>query len=642
MFTASVANIGPHDEIVVAIVYQETVRYDEGTFRLRFPMAITPRYAPGDGEPVVTHVVERSDGHVLPVHITVDLDAGVALSALSSTYHPMSIEPRGDYRYRLTLQDGPVPAARDFELAWTPNVGSAPATALFTETKGGKTYALLMALPPASAKPGRRVPREVTYIIDTSGSMEGVSMAQARDALAMALDRLQPGDRFNVIEFNSTTHSLFAAPVGVDAATMQRAKQFVAGLRARGGTEMLPALEIALAGPREASMLRQVVFLTDGAVSNEDQILKLVGERIGDRRLFTVGIGPAPNMFFMTKAAQFGRGTYTAIGDVREVQEKMTALFRKLESPALTDITVLWPAGADVWPRVVPDLYAGEPVLVSAAFDAGAAAGNIAVSGRRDGASWGTLLPKSTASAESGIGVLWARAKIDALMDAGRRGAPEPAIRAAVIDVALTHHLVSKFTSLVAVDVTPTKAAGIPASKTAVPGNVPEGLTGFDQLPRTATPAPLMMLLARLRWRWLPCSRSSHARRGRSPAWLPSRSPWPSRTTPTRNRASRRRRRTTCCCRATTTATSVRSTPFRRTRRRRAGSCWSRTPQASTCAAFPTCRDSGPNSCASSSAQRSTTARRCNPRSASCSTSTCRRPRCARARSPRSRCAVAH
>jgi hypothetical protein len=200
-------------------------------------------------------------------------------------------------------------------------------------------------------------------------------------------------------------------------------------------------------------------------------------------------------MFVMTKAAQFGRGTYTAIGDVREVQEKMTELFRKLESPALTDIDVVWPAGAEVWPRTVPDLYAGEPVVVSAAFDTAASPGSIAVSGRREGSTWGTLLAKPSAGSNSGVGVLWARAKIDALMDAGRRGAPEQDIRAAVIDVALTHHLVSKFTSLVAVDVTPTKAAGIPASKTAVPGNVPDGLTGFDRLPRTATPAPLMMVV---------------------------------------------------------------------------------------------------------------------------------------------------
>jgi Ca-activated chloride channel family protein len=494
MFVTSVANIGPREEIVVAIEYQETVRYDEGTFRLRFPMAITPRYTPGGHEPVVTEVASRSDGYVLPVHVTVDIDAGLPLSSVTSAYHPVDVESRGNHRYRLTLRDGPVPAARDLELAWTPDVGSAPATALFTETKGDRTYALLMALPPAAAAPASRPPREVTYVVDTSGSMEGVSMAQARDALAMALARLQPGDRFNVIEFNSSTRSLFAAPVAADDLTLQRARQFVAGLRARGGTEMLPALEIALAGPREASILRQVVFLTDGAVGNEDAILALVGERIGDRRLFTVGIGPAPNMFFMTKAAQFGRGTYTAIGDVREVQAKMTALFRKLESPALTDIAVQWPAGADVWPRVIPDLYAGEPVVVTAAFDTSAATGNIAVSGRREGSAWGTLLPKSSAASESGVGVMWARARIDALMDAGRRGAPEPEIRAAVIDVALTHHLVSKFTSLVAVDVTATKPAGIPASRTAVPGNVPEGLTGFDRLPRTATPAPLMML----------------------------------------------------------------------------------------------------------------------------------------------------
>ena len=105
--------------------------------------------------------------------------------------------------------------------------------------------------------------------------MEGVSIVQARDALLMALDRLQPGDRFNVIEFNSTTRALFAgAGAGRRRDAAPRAKQFVAGLRARGGTEMLPALEIALAGAREASMLRQVVFLTDGAVGNEDEILQ--------------------------------------------------------------------------------------------------------------------------------------------------------------------------------------------------------------------------------------------------------------------------------------------------------------------------------------------------------------------------------
>ncbi len=519
MFTTSVANIGPNEEIVVAIEYQETLRYDEGSFSLRFPLAITPRYIPGlpvagavpgmgwsaatqqvlDADRITPPVANRGEGYVNPVTLTIDLDAGFGLTRLSSVYHPMKIEEKPGHRYHLTLAEGPVPAARDFELSWTPDVGSAPGAALFTETKGGRTYALLMALPPsAPIVEGPRSPREITYIIDTSGSMEGVSMTQAREGLSMALDRLQPGDRFNVIEFNSISTSLFTAPMPVDATTLQKARQFVNRLAARGGTEMLPALKLALDVDTPATMLRQVVFLTDGSVGNEDEILKLIHDRIGDRRLFTIGIGPAPNTFFMTRAAQFGHGTFTYIGDVREVKAKMTALFRKLEQPALTDITVDWPAGADVWPRVMPDLYAGEPVVVTAQYNVNAVTGNVALAGRRGNTMWGTLLPVTAQAPHAGVGVLWARAKISALMDTGRNGVPEEEVRAAVLDVALTHHLVSKYTSLVAVDVTPTKPAGVNGVTSAIPGNVPEGLTGFDQLPRTATSMGLQLLMGAL------------------------------------------------------------------------------------------------------------------------------------------------
>jgi Ca-activated chloride channel family protein len=516
MFTTSVANIGPNEEIVVALEYEETLRYDEGSFRLRFPLAITPRYVPGaaiaasdegtgwspptsqvpDADRIMPPFVSSRDGHVNPVSIAIDLNPGFPLAKLASSYHAVDVEERPGNRYLVTLADGHVATTRDFELVFVPDVGAAPGAALFTETKGGKTYALLMALPPtAPGVAAAHVPREITYIIDTSGSMEGVSIAQARDALAMALDRLQPGDRFNVIEFNSTSTPLFPAPMPVDTATLARAKHFVGALRARGGTEMLPALKIALAGQPESSMVRQVVFLTDGAVGNEDDILRLLHDKLGDRRLFTIGIGPSPNTFFLTKAAQSGRGTFTFIGDVREVRQKMTALFRKLESPALTNISIDWPGGADAWPRLVPDLYAGEPVVVTAQFPAGTLQGNVQISGMRTGAAWQALLPINAGATEAGVSVLWARAKIDALTDAGRQGAPEPEIRSAVLDVALTHHLVSKYTSLVAVDVTPTKPAGIDALKTALPGNVPEGLAGFDQLPRTATPAALAIVV---------------------------------------------------------------------------------------------------------------------------------------------------
>jgi Ca-activated chloride channel family protein len=353
-----------------------------------------------------------------------------------------------------------------------------------------------MIVPPAladSATP--RSPREAVFIIDTSGSMEGTSIRQAKEALQMALDRLSPGDRFNVIEFNSVTRALFGAPMPVDTATLAKAKSFVAALRARGGTEMKPALEAALTSDLAPGFVRQVVFLTDGAVGNEGELIQLIQRRLSDRRLFTIGIGSAPNSFFLAKAAQYGRGTFTFIGDVREVAEKMGALFTKLESPVLTDVAISWPGKTEVWPREPGDLYAGEPIVAVAQTDA--LEGNVTITGRRGGTAWSASVPLSASANEPGIGVLWARAKIEALTDSLKGGEQEADVRKSVIEVALAHHLVTKYTSLVAIDVTPTALPGTTSIKTALPTNLPEGAS-FEAIfggAQTATPATLYLLL---------------------------------------------------------------------------------------------------------------------------------------------------
>jgi Ca-activated chloride channel family protein len=241
-----------------------------------------------------------------------------------------------------------------------------------------------------------------------------------------------------------------------------------------------------------------VVFLTDGAVGNEGELIHLIRERLSDRRLFTIGIGSAPNSFFLTKAAQCGRGTFTFIGDVREVAEKMGALFTKLESPVLTDIAISWPGKTELWPREPGDLYAGEPIVVVAQTDA--LEGNVTITGRRGGAPWSVSVPLSGTASEPGIGVLWARAKIESLIDAQKGGESEADVRKAVIDVALAHHLVSKYTSLVAVDVTPTAPLGTTSIKTALPTNLPEGAS-FEAIfggAQTATPATLHLVLGLL------------------------------------------------------------------------------------------------------------------------------------------------
>ncbi len=508
LFTASVAHLGPNEEVTVTIEYQQTLRYDSGSFHLRFPLAITPRYTPGgvDGDGAAT---AGADDPVMsppalppgapptnPVSLHVGVDAGFPLTLVNSASHRIDVKEDPAHRYDVTLADDVVAADRDFELTWTPDVGTLPGAALFTESRDGKTWALLMVLPPSTPSTAPIAPREAIYIVDTSGSMSGVSIAQARDAVTFALSRLKPGDRFNVIEFNSVTRSLFTAPMPVDASTLAGARMFVAGLRADGGTEMKPALVAALDAPIVDGFVQQVVFITDGAVGNEQELLALIDARARSRRLFTVGIGPGPNTWFLRKAAQMGRGTATFISDVRDVRARMSELYAKLENPALTDIGVAWSARADAYPRAVPDLYLGEPVVLTAQFDTPLV--SLSLTGRRGGTAWGEMLPLAAGRPARGIATLWARDRIEALSDAMING-DAAAIKPLIIETALAHHLVSKYTSLVAVDVTPTSPAGATSELTLMPVNLPAGSGAtLGGLPQTATPAPLMFAIGAL------------------------------------------------------------------------------------------------------------------------------------------------
>ena len=528
LFTTSVANIGPGEAVTVEIEYLETLRYDEGTFSMRFPVTMTPRYIPGtplterkgsgwspdttlvgDASRVTPPVVAQSTAHQLTV--TVDLDAGMPLEIVASRYHPIKVsevyvsEVPGDKtgRYRVTLADSAVPMDHDFELLWRPSPDSAPRATLFTENFAGQPHLLLMMIPPndvSMAMP--RMPRETILIIDTSGSMYGVSIEQARKALELALNGLRPEDRFNVIQFNSVTHALFRVSVPATFDNLDRARNYVQNLSADGGTEMRPALELALHSPEAETHLKQIIFITDGSVGNEQELFSLIEAGLGNARLFTVGIGSAPNGWFMRKAAEAGHGSYTYVSALHEIDEKMGRLFRKLESPQLTDINIQWPDGVtvDAYPGTVADLYAGEPIIVKARLSGEPRKhSQVIVSGNSVSGSWSRKIDIGGIADPSGVGeinsagiaALWARSRIEDLLDAEQRGADPDDTRRAVIETALQHHLVSKFTSLVAIDKTPARPRAAGLNSELVPNLLPYGqsqnaIFGF---PATATGA---------------------------------------------------------------------------------------------------------------------------------------------------------
>jgi len=519
VFTTSVANIAPGEAVTVELEYQQNVRYDAGRFSLRFPMVVGPRYIPGvaveqgneDGggwSPDTTEVPDASritppvrhpkHGPINPVRLDIELDAGVPLERVASPYHAIRSDKQGAGRYHVTLAEGDVPADRDFVLEWQARASAAPQSAGFIEHKDGEHYVSLMLLPPVSTEKSLRTPREAVFVIDVSGSMQGASIEQAKQALRLALEKLTPQDRFNVIRFSNVTSALYAQPQPASAENLIRAAAFVDALHANGGTEMAPALRAALAGQAPPGYLRQVVFLTDGAVGNEERLFEIIRADLGASRLFTIGIGSAPNSHFMRTAAEYGRGTFTYIGAVNEVRARMEELFRKLERPALTDIQVEWPPGVEVeaWPNRIPDLYVGEPLTISARLRS--LPDSLVVRGRFAGQPWQGALRLADTKQHAGVAVLWARRKIEALSVQTRNAQDQDALRQAIVDVAMRHHLVSRHTSLVAVDVTPARGDGDALHTRNVPTNLPRGWNYeavFGGLPQTATAAQLHRLI---------------------------------------------------------------------------------------------------------------------------------------------------
>ncbi|MEW8506505.1 MAG: marine proteobacterial sortase target protein [Candidatus Thiodiazotropha sp.] len=522
IFSVSLGNIAPYEEIRIAIEFQQQVHYGNGRFELRMPLVVAPRYIPGkplaserlatrafagwapdtdqvmDASQITPPVMDPSYGKINPLSIRIRLNAGIPLQRVDSHYHPMleTVDEQGVVNLRLV--DGAVPAERDFLLSWQPEPGSAPRSAHFTDQWQGDEYALVMIMPPEGDRLGEPLQRDLVFVIDHSGSMHGPSMDQAKAALRLAIGRLKNSDRFNLIGFNSHSRSLFSSPLPANRENLRRALRFIDRLQAEGGTEMLPALEMALRDRDEAGRLRQVVFLTDGSVGNEKALFELIRRRLGESRLFTIGIGSAPNSLFMQRAAEYGRGSFSYIGDLNEVAERMQTLFEKLEHPAMTHIDIAWqgPGDIEIEPQRLPDLYRGEPLMIS--IRGRRLRGSLVLEGSRGKDSWHQVLDLASSGEETGLHALWARRRIAGLLALPADEIAADAKRQAVVDLALKHQLISPYTSLVAVERRSSRPQGEHLEGGLMPVNLPAGWHAgavFGELPQTASRAPLMLLL---------------------------------------------------------------------------------------------------------------------------------------------------
>ncbi len=462
VFTQAVANIMPGERIIIEIRYVEALKFDEGSYEFVFPMTVAPRYqASGDKDDdtdtTALPIEETRAGH--DISIEVNLNSGVPVEDIRSTSHKINAVNLSANAATVTLQGEKTIPNKDFVLRYDV-IGKRLEDALMV-TKGDKGgFFSLILSPPERMSAEDVTPKEIVFVLDTSGSMDGFPIEKAKESMKMAIDGLYPNDTFNLITFAGDTAILFDKPMPATRANIDAAQAFLAERNGDGGTEMMKAVKAALASSEASDHMRIVCFMTDGMVDNEMEIIAEV-KKHPKARVFSFGIGDSVNRFLLDKIASEGRGEaeYVMLDD--DGSRAAKRFYERIRKPYLTDISINWAgiAVTGVYPKRIPDLFGAKPILIHGRY-ANATSGKIKLTGKIGGQPYEREITLDLPAAESKnevLATLWARTKVDELMSQSwnieaEEARPTAAIREQIAKLGIDYHLMTQYTSFVAVE----------------------------------------------------------------------------------------------------------------------------------------------------------------------------------------------
>jgi Ca-activated chloride channel family protein len=485
VFTQSVANILPGEKVTVAITYVERLTYEAGLYELSFPMVVGPRYFPADPHlsrfaPPVALPKTRA-GHDLSLEVR--LDAGLPLATVTSSSHAIEVERLAAGEARVRLARHTTIPNKDFTLTYGV-AGRTIQDAVLTHRNGGDGFVTLILQPPDRVNPGEVLSKELVFVLDTSGSMEGFPIEKAKETMRLALEGLYPRDTFNLITFSGDTHVLFPTPVPATKENLRLASAFLESRRGSGGTEMMNAIRAALDPSDEHDHIRIVCFMTDGYVGNDLEILAEVRKH-PQARVFAFGIGSAVNRYLLDKMAEYGRGEVQYVGLNDDGSAAARRFHERIRNPLLTDLSIDWGRlqVTALHPEQLPDLFSAKPVVVTGRYTA-SGKGVVRLRGKMAGQTIERDIQVDLPAIEPRHEVLatvWARSRVDDLMAqdlaAIQRGAPTPEIRHAILQLGLDYRLLTQYTSFVAVEEVTVAEGGHPPRRIEVPVELPEGVS---------------------------------------------------------------------------------------------------------------------------------------------------------------------
>ena len=477
VFTFNVANIDAGADVDVSLHFFGSARYDDHTYGWALPLVVGPRYIPGAPLPRapsgtgaqldtdrVPDASRISPGYVPPgtrsghaVSIRVRLDAGAALERVESPAHEVAVARPSPDVAEVTLVDKDEIPNRDFLLRWKVAAPTLRASLLAHRAAGeGPGYLALTLEPRHDAPPEETAAREVFFLLDTSGSMMGPPLDAVKRAVDRALVGMRPDDSFQIIDFADRASSLSPLPLPATPENVARGRAHLASLAPGGGTNQLAGIHAALSAPGDPMRLRYVVFMTDGYIGNESEVIALTRREIGSARIFSFGVGSSVNRYLLEEVAIAGRGGAEFLRNEEDPEAMVSRFYDRIARPYLTDVRVDWGGLAvrDAEPGAIPDVSSLSPLAVLARYDA-PGAGDVTVSGRLGGRPYRqtirVTLPANSA-AHGALASLWARQRIESLSREGHARPDDPAIEESITGLALRHHLVSRYTSFVAID----------------------------------------------------------------------------------------------------------------------------------------------------------------------------------------------
>ena len=490
-FTQHVANIPPGGRIDVAIHLVQPLKYRDGGYEWVFPTVVSPRFTPGhgtgdpdeDGADYVAAmngpVTDGPAGNTLEIFAWID--ASVPILEVTSPSHEIAVEFEHDTIADVSLDEADRRPNKDLTLRWQV-AGGTPELALLSHRDPAyhdDGFFLLVVQPP---DPGglswaEIQPKEMVFVVDTSGSMRGFPVEAAKDVMRHAIDEMNPEDSFSILEFSSTVSTLALAPLSNTVANRARGRAFVDTFDGDGGTYMLPGIQASLDLPGDPNIAREILLLTDGQISNDREVLSMIEERLDASRLFPLGIGSSPNRALLEGMARVGRGHADFIRPDGDTDEAVADFYERIRSPLLTEVEIDFEGlrTFDLTPDPLPDLYAGQPIVLLGRYENGGS-GSVRVRGVLRGEaveySWPVTLPFSERS-HAAVASLWARRNV-AELELLQLDGDVASITEEIVDLCLEHRILSRHTSFVAVLQEPLLGVGGPARPIRVPRELPD------------------------------------------------------------------------------------------------------------------------------------------------------------------------